>query len=185
RVAGGLHDEQPSKQELKENCKVQIPATESSVIDRNYKSGDNHHIEVYEVLGKKGEKNWEAEVVSLYTAHQRLRFGKPAVNPDCRKNFLFALHKGDCVKIYRSIMDRQKALAGKEEAGEVFIIRGIDTDGRMKIQHQTDARPWQHKILSPEYQQKYGTVAYPNLQSLKGRLFPVEVDVLGNVFPLF
>jgi CRISPR-associated endonuclease Csn1 len=165
RLWGELHNETFEKAGAKKKYKVEIAATEQNPVSRNFKQGDNHHIEVFEQLGK-----WKVEVVTLYTAHQRKRFGSPVIDPKCK----FALHKGDFVKIYKNALDKQA-----DRNGEVFMIVGIEGECVIGIQHHTDARPWDKKFTK-EYQEKYGTVIRASLPSLKDRLVPYSVDVLGR-----
>ncbi len=84
---------------------------------RNILPGNNHHIELYEVLDKEGQvTKWEGKVVSLLETRQRISNNLPIVERDHGKNtrFLFSLCGGDCILL--------KKANGSEQP---YIIRGI------------------------------------------------------------
>ncbi|MDR3110638.1 MAG: hypothetical protein LBU65_13300, partial [Planctomycetaceae bacterium] len=204
RISGALHDEQPKKLSDKE-FKIEIAANEKKQNRKNklvFKSGENHHIEVFERQSKKDKKSieWDVEVVTFYDVYQRMRFvklqekyrkkevsipqenlkgikegnRKPVISPDCR----FALHKDDFVKIYRNKEEKENDKDGKK--GELFRVVGINGDGRIKIQHHLDARTW-NQSMNNEYKERYHEGNLTTLSTLQGRLAPVFVDVLGRI----
>jgi len=170
-------EEKRDKKQDKIDIGVELQPNDRSAIRRCFAKGEeNHHVEVYEIQGKKGEKEWDVEKpVTLFIAYKRKKSGEPVVNPEQRPNFLFALHKGDSVKIYKDDLARKS-----DRGGEIFRIEGIDAIGTVKIRHHTDARPW-NDIPSKEYQDKYGVPVRPSLKKMKSCLVKVDVDVLGNV----
>jgi len=75
---------------------------------RHVKLGENHHIELFEVLDNKGKvKKWSGKVVSLYEAMQRKQQNLPIVNRNHGANtrFLFSFVKGDCFRAIQNDHD--------------------------------------------------------------------------------
>jgi CRISPR-associated endonuclease Csn1 len=102
---------------------------------RQVKLGENHHIEIFEVLDNKGKvKKWSGKVVSLYEAMQRKRQGLSIVNRDQgpKTRFLFSFVKNDC---FRAIIDEKEV---------IFLIRSFWTEKngntRLRIVNYNDAR---------------------------------------------
>jgi CRISPR-associated endonuclease Csn1 len=97
--------------------------------------GNNHHIEIFEQVDKKGKVKWVGRVVSLYECYRRQAKGLPVidrVHPDGGR-FVFSLCGGDMVEML--------------DAGGVrrlYVVRGISefSSGALVLdflQH-TDAR---------------------------------------------
>jgi len=102
---------------------------------RQVELGENHHIEIFEVLDNKGKvKKWSGKVVSLHEAMQRKRQNLPIVNRNHGANtrFLFSFVKGDCLK----------CTFGQRE--RIFIIRAFSTESsgvtRIRFTDASDAR---------------------------------------------
>jgi len=127
--------------------------------------GNNHHIEVVEVLDKKGNTTgWDAEVISLYTATQRLKAKKPVVNRDHGpgKCFLFSLACGDIIELDQA--DSPRGL---------FVVRTVPQSKQVRWVGISDAR----KL---EDIPKTGQTGYPNTLRKLGCV-KVTVDQLGRV----
>lgn len=68
---------------------------------RHVASGSNHHMEIFEVKGKKGQKRWVGRVVSRYEAMRRQATRRPVVDrtPPEGGRFLFSLSTGDLFQL--------------------------------------------------------------------------------------
>ncbi|MCC7012981.1 MAG: type II CRISPR RNA-guided endonuclease Cas9 [Planctomycetes bacterium] len=69
---------------------------------RHVVSDENHHIEIVEQLDRKGRPTWVGRVVSLLTAHERLRNRRPGQTDgvvDRGGGFQFSLAKNDSVRM--------------------------------------------------------------------------------------
>jgi len=60
----------------------------------------NHHMAIYEVVGKS-KTSWEAETVTRLEAHRRKRCGEPIIRTDRGdgSRFLFSLRSGDTIRL--------------------------------------------------------------------------------------
>lgn len=91
--------------------------------------GNNHHIELFEVLDPKTGmvKKWDAKVVSLLEARQRMLDKKPVVQRDHGENnrFLFSLCGGDIIQLTNSdgmdYLYRVRGITFIESSGQIQI----------------------------------------------------------------
>lgn len=133
--------------------------------------GSNAHMEVYAVCDKNGvEKEWRAEVVSMFEAHRRKRAGVPVVRrdfgPDTR--FLFSLALREALTLNDGILR---------------IVRGVSQDKSGKI--LLEFKEHQDGRSAKKMQEKGGRVGMAAISSqfkAKG-LRKLRVDVLGRVCP--
>lgn len=89
--------------------------------------GTNHHIAIYR--GTDGKAAYE--VVSLYEATRRLARHEPVVGRD----------RGDGSTFVMSLAPRDAVeFPGGEEKG-IWVVKGIEADGRASLARHTDARP--------------------------------------------
>ncbi len=100
-----------------------------SVKERRVIPGNNHHIEFFEVLDPKTKEmiKWDAKVISLLDARQRLTDNRPVVNRDHGTNtrFLFSLCNGDCIQLTNS--------DGKQYLYRVRTITHIKSSGQIQV----------------------------------------------------
>ncbi|AKJ65240.1 type II CRISPR RNA-guided endonuclease Cas9 [Kiritimatiella glycovorans] len=69
--------------------------------NRHVKLGGNHHLEIFEVIDKKGNPTWKCEVISLFDTRQRVKEKRPViVRQDQNGNPLkFSLSIGEAVQL--------------------------------------------------------------------------------------
>ncbi len=99
---------------------------------RNVAPSNNHHMEIIEILDDKGKTvKWDAEVVSLFEAKQRLRRGERVVKTDHgpKTCFLFSLANGDIID-----------LDGEDGTRGLYRIRSLYEDKRIRRIDINDAR---------------------------------------------
>ncbi len=133
--------------------------------------GSNHHMEIYAVLDEQGkEKKWEAEIVSLMAAAQRVRAKQPVTQRDHGPNtkFKFSLAGGEYLEL-----DDDK---GARRIVRVTVISGKIVEFRL----HTDARP-----ITLLRQTKGGRagLSMPVNSLRKAHARKVVVDPLGNILP--
>jgi CRISPR-associated endonuclease Csn1 len=92
-------------------------------------SGNNHHMEVFDVKDRKGNPSWKCEVVSLLDTKKRLKAGQPIIRSkdEAGNKLVFSLAIGDSVKIQ---------WAGAEVHAVVQMLSDKDYSFRL----HTDAR---------------------------------------------
>lgn len=91
---------------------------------RHVASGNNHHVEVYAELDERGEEvAWDAEVVSMFEAHQRLRARSAVVqkNHGPLVTFKFSLAKGDTI-VLREAGGSERLFVVKKLGNQVSLI---------------------------------------------------------------
>ncbi|GMW00127.1 MAG: hypothetical protein AMXMBFR84_12650 [Candidatus Hydrogenedentota bacterium] len=120
--------------------------------NRHVVPASNHHMEIIEVLDKKGEPKWEDIIVDQYTALQRLRNKQPIVQRDHGegRRFVMSLAIGDVLQM--NMEDGSTTLA---------LVRGISKD-RVSLAGLVDARLKKEIISS-------GGWEMPRLNALRRR----------------
>jgi CRISPR-associated endonuclease Csn1 len=105
---------------------------------RHCLTGSNHHLEILGVLGDSGKiTKWEASVVSIYDAMQRVQQGLPVVQKDHGPNrqFLFSISPGDTVHLGNP-GDWPRLLhvrtVSQSHSGSIEIAGAALTDARRK-----------------------------------------------------
>lgn len=122
---------------------------------------NNHHIEIFKALDKKGNKKWHGRVISTLDARQRQINGMPIVEQQSidDRQFVMALHQNDMVQL--------------EHGGQTLICRveKMDQNGTISLRLHTDADKddWKRAI-----RKRPDTLRESNAR-------PVEIDVLGNI----
>jgi hypothetical protein len=122
-------------------------------------------MEVFEVLDEEGKTlRWDACVVSMYEAYQRLRRKEPIVKRDHGpgKCFLFSLANGDVIEL-----DKEDGYRG------LFIVRTIEARKKIRWVAIDDARKL--KDIDRKRQTAFPT-PLRNLNCLK-----MTVDPMGRV----
>jgi CRISPR-associated endonuclease Csn1 len=132
---------------------------------RNVTIKSNHHIEIFEVSNKKGEKKWDGVVVSQLDAQRRHAKNEPVIQKDHGegKKFVCSLVTGDIIELEH------------EGRRKLFRIRSVETSKRLSFVSINDARMQKEIKASGDW--------------LTGRLEPlrklncikVYVDPIGKV----
>lgn len=104
----------------------------SGVSERHVQLGNNHHVEIVEVIDKKGKPKWEMRFVTMLDAYRRQASNQPVVQRDHGPDttFICSLVNGD-------------AFLWEAEKGnpEIFRVRTLSaTDGRIAFVRNRDAR---------------------------------------------
>lgn len=107
----------------------------------------NHHVEIVEVIDKRGNTKWEGHVVSRFEAMQRKRLGQPIVRRDhgTGKKFVYSLTLNDTIQMRNDkgeIVLYQVAGISQFTSGAVVIDLKVNTDARpiSKISRQGRTR---------------------------------------------
>lgn len=130
-------------------------------------SGDNHHVEIFETLDKKGRTVWTGRIVSRFNAHRRLRHGEPVVDrrgPE-GETFLMSLCNNDTVLL---TADDDGVLCRVQKIGRG--PSGIDMTLRLHTATKIDDKATMRRLAS------WSAVRAAGLRK-------VTVDVLGRVHP--
>ena len=138
----------------------------SGANERYVATANNHHMEVYAELDKDGnEKKWLAVTVPLIEAYARLQNHQPVINRDHGPNtrFKFSLAKNEFLLNTDS--------DGKQTLKRVYKISG----SRIGWGDHTDARP------AVMVTKTSGNT--PFINSLRGHVQKVSVDLLGDIHP--
>lgn len=103
------------------NKKVTTFTVGEGLRQRHVTTDSNHHIEVVEVLDKKGKPKWEGYLVDLKDAYNRLKAGEPVVKRDHGegRRFVFSLAGGEAIEI--------------DEKGDrkgLYVIRTVSRDDK-------------------------------------------------------
>lgn len=110
-------------------------------------TGENHHLEIYEVKDKKGNPKWEGLVVDLLTAKRRMEKGEPVVKRDHGegKIFVFSLANGEVIEIDDG--NREKGLyiirtftQIKTNQARVWFVQNNDARQQKEIKAAKDWR---------------------------------------------
>lgn len=147
---------------------IQVGSTASP---RYVAPGSNHHMEIVAVLDDDGcEKRWEAHIVTLFEAHQRLRRHEPIVqrNHGPNKRFKFSLCGGEYVEMYHD--------SDTPQPFRVVVISGSQIEFRLHC----DARP---TTLLKKKEFSSGRVRKGVDSLRKANARKVTVDPLGNILP--
>ncbi|GIK53086.1 MAG: hypothetical protein BroJett014_20590 [Planctomycetota bacterium] len=98
---------------------------------RQVESGSNHHVEIVQVIDKKGNPKWEMRFVTMLEAHRRQKQKQPVVNrtagPD--EEFVCSLVSGDAF-----------LWEAEEATPEVFRVRTLDGTGKIWFVRNPEAR---------------------------------------------
>lgn len=94
---------------------------------RHFRSGSNHHVEIYAEIDKHGkEGKWNGKVISMYEAYLRVKSGKPIVRREFSPltEFKFSLAPGEVIEC-----------KDKEGGRSLFVMRRASQDisGRLLI----------------------------------------------------
>lgn len=116
----------------------------------------NHHIEVVEVQGKKGEIKWEGHLVSLKEAYDRLKAKQPVVKRDHGegRRFVFSLAGGETIEIDEGNSKRglyvirtvSRVKRGGKEYPRIEFVRINDAREKKKI---LGAKDWRSSLIEP------------------------------------
>jgi len=127
--------------------------------------GANHHMEIFEYKDAKGNVKWDAYVVTMLQAAQRLKAGEPIV----RK------HDGPGKRSICSITSGDMATIEEDGKQKLIVVRGLCRDGRVEFVRHTEARLKKDIKTAKEW-----FIKTPNgLQSMKFQ--KVTVTPLGEV----
>ncbi|MDE2039238.1 MAG: type II CRISPR RNA-guided endonuclease Cas9 [Elusimicrobia bacterium] len=138
--------------------------------ERFVMTGANHHMEVFEKDGK-----WDAEVVTLFEAHRRLRANESIIRRDHGEGtkYVFTLHNGEVLEL-----DQAEGKRG------LFVIRSLNTllqnarcYPRVEMTSLTDAR------LGKDIKKtkRWGTYLLNPLRKLQPKKFVVSPT--GELIP--
>jgi CRISPR-associated endonuclease Csn1 len=126
-----------------------------------------HHLAIY----KTSTGKYRAEAVKLFDAAARMRDGRSSVdskNPE----FVMSLGKGDQLFI---TVDGKRA---------IWVVTGIESDGRAALSLSTDARPTEAKIALAAGFDGPKTIFRPRLGGLiRANPQKVAVDPIGRIRP--
>lgn len=125
---------------------------------RHVVPGANHHIEVLEVADAKGGTKWDAVMVPLYEACERLRRKQPVVQRDHgpARRFVFSLAPGDLFALGKERNGSELLIArtiSQKKSGAVSIEYVRLSDARKKVDIKA-AKEW--VMISPNELRKRG-----------------------------
>lgn len=133
---------------------------------------ENHHIEIFETVDKKGKTVWDANVVSMFEAVQRKKKGQEVIQRKLIRDgkevenakFLFSLCKGDMVY-----------MKDKDGNFDYYVIKGISifSSGTLLIDI------WKHVIAKRPDSRSGNTRTLGTLQQSEAR--KIAINVLGEV----
>lgn len=158
------------------------------VSERHVESGSNHHVEIVQVIDKRGKTKWEMRFVTMLEAYRREKAKQPVVNrqvgPD--EEFICSLVGGD-------------AFLWEAEDGkpEVFRVRTLDGTGKIWFVRNAEARKKAEFMEEDQQTMKAakaaGTARSKALQNWfqasgeilrEGKFQKVTVTPLGEVRPV-
>lgn len=123
---------------------------------RHVTTDSNHHIEVVEVLDKKGKPKWEGCLVSLKDAYDRLKAGEPVVRRDHGegRRFAFSLAGGEAIEMDEDggrrglyvIRTVSRVRQGGKEYPGVAFVRINDARKKKDILEDKD---WKTSLIGP------------------------------------
>jgi len=117
---------------------------------RHVMPSGNHHLEIFEVEGKKGRKKWIGRMVTRLDALQRLRRHEPVVNRTHPEGqFVFSLAPGDTIELDADDGGRQLysiRSVSKQRNGATRVEYVDVKDARQKADIRT-AGDWQSPAL--------------------------------------
>ncbi|MFM7609752.1 MAG: hypothetical protein ACKO9A_12900, partial [Alphaproteobacteria bacterium] len=126
-----------------------------------------HHLAIY----KTSTGRFRAEAVKLFDAAARVRDRLPPVDSK-NSEFVMSLGKGDQIFI---------TLDGKRE---LWVVTGIESDGRAALSPSTDARPTESKVALAAGFDAPRAVFRPRLGGLmSANPQKVAVDPIGRIRP--
>jgi len=126
-----------------------------------------HHLAIY----KTSTGKFRAEAVKLFDAAARVRDRLPPVDSK-NSEFVMSLGKGDQIFI---------TVDGKRE---LWVVTGIESDGRAALSPSTDARPTESKVALAAGFDAPKTVFRPRLGGLmSANPQKVAVDPIGRIRP--
>lgn len=125
--------------------------------------GEDQHFEVFSVLDREGQvAHWGYEPVSKEKAVERARRKEPVICRDHgpEKRFEFTISKTDVFEIEQ------------EGARSLMLVRGLASDGRVRLSHVEDAR----RLKLPDM---FRCTVNQLMRTYKAR--KVEVTILGEL----
>lgn len=147
--------------------KVRIRCGKMSLIDlgpeRRVAGGNNHHLELFDEVDKKGKRRWRGLVVTMMEAMTRLRENKPLINTTGANGsrFLFSLVQGDIIRCKR------------DGASGLFRVTTL-SPGFYECRHITDAR------MSSIIRASKERVIFSDKSLQDGGAIKLSVDPLGH-----
>jgi CRISPR-associated endonuclease Csn1 len=158
------------------SVRIQIHETTTSIgpsaNQRRVITGSNHHVEILETRGKRGEPKWEGRIVTRLDALRRLHRGEPVVKRDHGegKEFKFSLCGGDIIQLEE---EEKKTLHIIRSIG--YVKQGASEYANLAFVPLTDAR-MKKKILAA----KEWTTSFVNrLRALKAK--KITVSPIGEI----
>ncbi len=101
---------------------------------RVYQTQNNHHIEIREKTGKKGNVKWSGEVITNFKAAKRARIDKTAIvdkNENKNGKFVMSLSKGEIVHMKLP----------EKKGADYYVVFKIDPSKTVHFTPHTDANP--------------------------------------------